>query len=184
MSKRQLLFVTYQDEHLDEGLPYAIELAKAMNEDIVLLLVPKQDTLSKKFEDLMAGVAFAEAGEHGTAQEMAAGSSRASSIDHRGKITELVLKCSQAGVRLDVGESAQGVVASIQAYLRQNAGVDKVVLGPSVTESEVLSTRDLNRLVRTASRPIVTMTRQSCRPGKKVCPPASESPYRYEKEFA
>ncbi len=53
MGKRQLLFVTYRDEDLDVGLAYTIELAKAMYEDIVLLLVQKKDTLAKKFEDLM-----------------------------------------------------------------------------------------------------------------------------------
>jgi len=39
MGKRQLLFVTYGDENLEEGASYAIELAKAMYENITLLLV-------------------------------------------------------------------------------------------------------------------------------------------------
>jgi hypothetical protein len=183
MGKRQLLFVTYRDEDLDVGLAYTIELAKAMYEDIVLLLVQKKDTITKKFENLMAGVAFAEAGEHETAQEMAAGSSRTNSIDYSGKITELVLKCSKAGVHLDVRESDQGVVAGIQVYLRQNAGIDKVVLSPSVTESEILTTRDLNRLLRTASRPIVTMTRQSVQALKESPPRSAAKNFNLEKEY-
>jgi hypothetical protein len=178
MSKRELLFVTYRDGNLDEGLSYTIELAKAMYEDIVLLLVQKKDTLSKKFENLMAGVTFAEAGEHDTAQEMAAGSALADSFDHSAQITELVLKCSKAGVHLDVQSTEQDVVTSIRTYLKQNEGIDKVVLSPSVTESEVLTTRDLNRLVRTASRPIVTMTRQSVRAAREVPVQASESSHR------
>jgi hypothetical protein len=42
------------------------------------------------------------------------------------------------------------------------------VLSPAVTESEMLTTRDLNRLVRTASRPIVTMTRQSVQAAREA----------------
>ena len=64
-------------------------------------------------------------------------------------------------MHLAVQDSDKDVVAGIRAYLKGNTSVDKVVLSPAVTESEALTTRDLNRLVRTASRPIVTMTKQS-----------------------
>ncbi len=184
MSKRELLFVTYRDENLDEGVSYVIELAKAMYEDIVLLLVQKKDSFARKFENLMADVAFAEAGEHEAAQEMAAGSSRTASADYSGKLTELVLKCSKAGVHLDVQNTDQDVVASIRTYLKQNEGIDKVVLSPSVTESEMLTTRDLNRLVRTASRPIVTMTHQSVQAAKESALSRAERKFHRKKEYA
>ena len=83
------------------------------------------------------------------------------SFDHSGQITELVLKCSKAGVHLDVQNTEQDVVTSIRTYLKQNEGIDKVVLSPAVTGNGNVSAKDLNRLVRTASRPIVTMTRQA-----------------------
>ena len=44
----------------------------------------------------------------------------------------------------------------------RGSGIDKVVLSPVMTESGIVTSKDLNRLVRTASRPIVTMTRQAC----------------------
>jgi hypothetical protein len=179
MNKRQLLFVTYPDEHLDEGLSYAIELAKAMAEDIVLLTVHKKDTLARKFEDVMAGVAFAEAGEHETAREMAA-PKNGTAPDMSGKITELVLRASKAGVLLSAESTDQDVLAGIRSFVKRNAGIDKVVLGPSVTESEVLTSRDLNRLVRTASRPIVTMTRQSVKAAREARHPGDKAPLRYE----
>lgn len=180
MNKRQLLFVTYQDEHLDEGLSYAIELAKAMAEDIVLLTVRKEDSFARKFEDLMAGVTFAEAGEHETAREMAAPRSGMTPIDYSGKITELVVRASKAGVLLSAENTDEDMIAGIRGFVKRNAGVDKVVLSPSVTESEVLTSRDLNRLVRTASRPIVTMMRQSVRAVKKIGEPRDEPSHRYE----
>jgi hypothetical protein len=167
MNKQQLLFVTYQDEHFDEGISYAIELAKAMVEDIVLLLVRKKDALKEKFEDLMAGVSFAEEGEHETAKQLAAGEGRQRPGAIGTRITEMVLQSSKAGVHLEVQNSEKDVVTSIRSYLKGNTAVDKVVLSPVVTESEMLTTKDLNRLVRTASRPIVTMTRQSVRAARE-----------------
>jgi hypothetical protein len=161
MNKQQLLFVTYQDEHLDEGISYAIELAKAMLEDIVLLLVRKKDTLKDRFDDLMAGVTFAEEGEHDTARSMEKGGSRSVPAAMDSKITELIVASSKAGVHLEVQNTEKDVVSGIRSFLKGNTAVDKVVLSPAVTEGEVLTTRELNRLVRTASRPIVTMTRQS-----------------------
>lgn len=162
MSKRQLLFVTYNDENMDEGLSYAIELAKAMNEDIVLLLARPRDSITKKFDDLMVGVAFAEAGERETACEIISDKA-ADASGYSGKISELVVMASKSGVHLNVELSVKekDIVGGIRAFLRTHADIDKVVLSPAVTESEVLTTKELSRLVRSASRPIVTMTRQS-----------------------
>jgi hypothetical protein len=180
MSKRKLLFVTYRDVNLDEGLPYAVELAKAMSEDIVLLLVNKKDKLTRKFEDLMAGVAFAEAGEHETAAQVAV----PVPPDHHGKISELVVRASREGIHLAVESLDRDVLSGIRAFVREHAGIDKVVLSPSITENEALTTRDLSRLVRTASRPIVTMTRQSVQALKNMTSRAPRSTYLYEKEYA
>jgi len=184
MNKRQLLFVTYQDEHLDEGLSYAIELAKAMNEDIVLLLVQKKDSIAEKFENLMAGVAFAEEGEHETARLIIAGEQRELPAVINSKITELVVASSKAGVYLAVRNTDKDVVSGVRSFLKSNTAIDKVVLSPAVTESELLTTRDLNRLVRTASRPIVTMTRQSVKAVKQVMQSEREMNFKLEKEFA
>jgi len=73
----------------------------------------------------------------------------------------MVLQSSKAGVHLEVHDTDKDVLPGIRSFLKGQIGIDKVVLSPAVTESEMLTTRDLNRLVRTASRPIVTMTRQS-----------------------
>ena len=155
MNKRQLLFVTYQDENFDEGISYTIELAKAMVEDIVVLLVRKRDALKERFENLMTGVSFAEEGEHDTARQvMREGHGLPAEIN--GKMTEMFVASSKAGVSLDVKNTEQDVVAGIRTFLKGNTTVDKVVLSPAVTESEVLTTRELNRLVRTASRPIAS----------------------------
>ena len=168
MNKRQLLFVTYKDEHLDEGISYTIELAKAMIEDVVVLLVWKKDSLKEQFEDIMAGVSFAEAGEHETARRIASGRDRVLPEAMGRKITEMIVASSKAGVHLEVRQTDKDVLSGIRSFLKDQGNIDKVVLSPAVTESEMLTTRDLNRLVRTASRPIVTMTRQSVQAAREA----------------
>ena len=69
MKRNQLLFVTYHDENFEDGLSYALDLAKTMNEGIEILLLYKRKVL-EKFEDMMTAVTFAETGEHQTAREM------------------------------------------------------------------------------------------------------------------
>lgn len=161
MGKRQLLFVTYQDENLEEGVSYAIELAKAMYEDITLLLVKKKGNLMEKFETLMTAVTFAEAGEQDVAREVMAGNFRETAERTRKKLKVLVSKCEKEGVALKVQETDEDAVSGIRTCLKQHTGIDKVVLSPVVTEGGNVTAKDLNRLVRTASRPIVTMTRQA-----------------------
>lgn len=161
MGKRQLLFVTYGDENLEEGVSYAIELAKAMFEDITLLLVQKKNTLMDKFENLMTAVTFAESGEHDTARQVMAGGSQGVEGYER-ELSSVLEKCGREGISVNVHTSELDAVSGIRTFLRDHSGIDKVVLSPVVTEAGNVTTKDLNRLVRTASRPIVTMTRQAC----------------------
>jgi hypothetical protein len=92
-------------------------------------------------------------------------------------ITELIVASSKAGVHLEIQKTDRDVISGVRSFLKGNTAIDKVVLSPAVTESEALTTRDLNRLVRTASRPIVTMTKQSVRAMQEA---ERNMPYRYE----
>jgi hypothetical protein len=162
MGKRQLLFVTYRDENLEEGVSYAIELAKAMYEDITLLFVQKQSSLMDKLGNIMTAVSFAEAGEHDTAKQiMAEGSQLVKSVYEK-EVDTVVRKCLNEGIQANVHASSLDAIAGIRKFLKEHAGIDKVVLSPAITEAGNVTSKDLNRLVRTASRPIVTMTRQAC----------------------
>jgi len=162
MGKRQLLFVTYRDENIEEGVSYAVELAKAMYEDITLLLVQKKINLMEKLENLMTSVSFAEADEHDMARQIMAGGSQDRQRSHEKKLAEVVKKCHREGIQVNVHTSDLDAISSIRIFLKEHTGIDKVVLSPAVTGNGNVSAKDLNRLVRTASRPIVTMTRQAC----------------------
>jgi hypothetical protein len=162
MGKRQLLFVTYRDENLEEGVSYAIELAKAMYEDITFLLVQKKSNLMDKLGNLMTAVSFAEADEHETAREIMQNGDNGAEGRYKKVLAGLVEKCLKEGIKVSVQDTDLDVVSGIRVFLKDHAGIDKVVLSPAVTGSDNVSAKDLNRLVRTASRPIVTMTRQAC----------------------
>ena len=162
MGKRQLLFVTYGDENLEEGVSYAIELAKAMYEDITLLLVQKKSNIMEKLGNLMTAVSFAEADDHETARQIMTGGSQDWHERLERKLAELAERCKREGVQVNVQHTGLDAVSGIRTFLRDHTGIDKVVLSPVVTEAGNVTTKDLNRLVRTASRPIVTMTRQAC----------------------
>ena len=163
MAREHMLFVAYQDSDIDEGIAYVVDLAKALSEDIVVLLVHKKDTISKKFEDIMTATVFAEAGEYQTATDMVSPDAAKICRGQSGKIREIVLRASKSGVNLSVESINQDLVPGIRSYVKQHPSVEKVILSPVVTESEALTTRDLSTLVRTASRPLVTMTKQAVR---------------------
>jgi len=198
MGKRQLLFVTYRDENIEEGGAYAIELAKAMYEDITLLLVQKRGSLIDRLgnlmtaasfaeegeqdaartiydqgavrenfkvdtlDNMMSAIAFAEAGEQDTARQMVSQTSHELKKSFEEKLADLTAQCTKEGIQVKVEDSKLDAVSGIKTFLKNHTGIDKVVLSPAVTSDGYVSAKDLNRLVRTASRPIVTMTRQAC----------------------
>jgi hypothetical protein len=154
--KKQLLFVTYQNEDFDEGLSYAIDLARAMNEDLTILLAHK-NKLMKRFEEFMSAITFAEADEHETAREILSGDPASYSGK---KFQTLKDTCRDAGIAAKVYTVALDAAAAIKDFLKQKNSVDMVLLSPSITENGNISSSELKRLVRTASRPIVTMAKQ------------------------
>jgi GTP:adenosylcobinamide-phosphate guanylyltransferase len=110
----------------------------------------------------MTAVSFAEADEHDTARQIMAGGSHKRNGSYEKKLAAVLEQCHREGIQVNVHTTDLDAVTGIRTFLKEHAGVDKVVLSPVVTEAGNVTTKDLNRLVRTASRPIVTMTRQAC----------------------
>ncbi len=158
MGKRQLLFITYYSKNFDEGLSYVIDLAKIMNRGITALMIYKK-SLTEKFEDLMTAVAFAEANEHDAARMFIAGDFKKIEGSADEKIAYLLKSCRESGVEADVCITKKDITAAIKDFLGLKTGIEMVLLSPSVASDEGLSAKELKRLVRTVSRPIVTMVR-------------------------
>src|ERR1700690_244045 len=96
---KQLLFVTYPNEEMDEGLSYAVDLARTMNEGITVLLV-KKEKLMKKIEDMMAAVAFAEEDDHDTARQFVSGPGSEPNAEKN--LRTIREKCMEVGVNLNI----------------------------------------------------------------------------------
>jgi DNA gyrase/topoisomerase IV subunit A len=160
MKGKELLFVTYHDEKSDEGLSYAIELAKTMNDRVGILLLYKRKVL-EKFEDMMTAVTFAESNEHKTARELISEDLKEKNEDLNKKLALMEEKCRNAGVPVEVSTAAMDAVSAIKNILRENPRIDLVLLSPSITNDGHVTAKTLNKLVKTASRPIVTMAKQA-----------------------
>lgn len=160
MEKRQLLFVMHRNENKTEGVSYVIELAKAMDEDIMILFVQKRNNLDGKFENLMTAVTFAEAGEHNTAKQIVSEGLRSLDEVSHEELVPVFKKCLQEGVQVTVHTSPLDAISGIRTFLKEHWGIDRVVLSPAITAAGNITLRDVKRLVRTISRPVVTMARQ------------------------
>lgn len=151
--KRNLLFVTYKDGEIDDGLNYALDLAKMTDKGMAVLLVNNRK-LSRKLEDIMSAVAFAEENEPEMAQQIMQ-ESKEQEVQ-----TEIEAKCKTSGIAAAVYTAVQDAATSLKDFLKQNNSIDMVLLSPNITENGNISSRELSKLVRTASRPIVTMAKQ------------------------
>ncbi len=160
MKEKQLLFVTYHDENMDEGLSYAIELAKTMNDSLEVLLIYKRKVMDK-IEDVMTAITFAEADMPKTAREMISDDYRKKNEDYEKKTGLLKETCARSGIAVNISTSAADTVSAIKNILRQNTRVDMVLLSPSITNDGNVTSKMLNKLVKTASRPVVTMAKNA-----------------------
>ena len=156
--RKKLLFVTYHDDDCGAGLSYAIDLAKIMNKGMTVLLIYRRN-LMEGFADVMTSVTFAEAGEHETAKSIYAGGDMKNGCRDK-RMSFLAERCRGSGVEVSVQSAAIDIVQAVKHYLSEKTSVDMVLLSPSVTDNGNITEKDLRRLIKTASRPIVTMARQ------------------------
>jgi len=155
MRKKELLFVTYYDENFGEGLPYAFNLAKMLNEGITILFIYKKK-IAKKFENLMTAITFAEANELKTARQIM----EEGHVEDE-KIVSLLKKVNREGINVDFFTKEEDLLPAIKNFLSQRTAIDMVLLSPSVSNNGQVKAKELNRLVKITSRPIITMAKQA-----------------------
>ena len=137
MKGKYLLFVTYHNENFDDGFAYAVDLAKVMGDGIEVLIIHNGKAVGN-LEYMMTD-----------------------NKDYEEKVALIEERCGKSGVPVNVGMSEMDAVPAIKDSLRQNARIGMVLLSPSITSDGNITTKDMKKLVKTASRPVVTMTRNS-----------------------
>lgn len=160
MKEKQLLFVAYHDEDFNEGLTYAVDLAKARSNSIFVLIVYRPHFDEKPEEGIMKIRTAASAGpDEGTAGKPVTGNSRRDDLEKKLLLIRDI--CRKGGVSVDVGTAVTAVIPAIKRRLSESTGIDMVLLGPGITNDGSINSKTLGRLVKTASRPIVTMAKQA-----------------------
>ena len=77
------------------------------------------------------------------------------------KLNFLIEKCRESGVDVNIQTVKMDIVSAIKDFLGQKTAIDMVLLSPCVTNNGNVTAKELQKLVKTVSRPIVTMTKQA-----------------------
>ncbi len=153
--KEKILFVTKGGENTDEGFSYVLELAKALNSGIAVLVVyPRQ--MMTSFEDVMSAAAFAEAGDFQTVRVLLEQQETELKEAEEKKINEMKVKAEEISVGLICKTVTGDIASAITDYLKERTGIEMVLLSPNLSrERKIL---DLRKLLKNISKPIVNIT--------------------------
>ncbi len=153
--KEKILFVTKGGEDCDKGFSYVLELAKALNSGIAVLIVYPRQMLSS-FEDVMSAAAFAEAGDFDTVKTLMDSQEQAIRETEEKKIGEMSIKARELSLDLVYRAALGDVAGAIKEYLKDRPGVDMVLLSPNLAGNKKIL--DLKKLMKNISKPIVNIT--------------------------
>ena len=156
MNKETLLFVTKGGEDCDIGFTYILELAKTLNAAIAMLMV-YQKGMMNKYEDVMAAVVFAEAGDLETVKELVQAQERRIAEAAEKKIREMSEKCQENHVPFSHQIVDDDTVNAIKNFLKNRHDVDMVLLSPNLSTGK--KSLDLKKLLKNITKPIVTISR-------------------------
>ncbi len=156
--RRNILFVTSQDGSVNDGLRYVIDLARVTQKGIAVLMLYKEN-ISEWIEDWMTAVTFAEANEHETARGVLNGSAHYGTPGK--KLLDIQEKCMESGISTNIYTATEDIPSALKGLLKRDRSIDLVLLSPNITGNGKLTARDLRKLLRTVSMPIVTLTRNA-----------------------
>lgn len=155
MMNETLLFVTKGGEDCDNGFTYILELAKTLKAGIAMLMVYNRRAM-ETYEDVMAAVAFAEAGDLETVKELMQAQERRIQETAKEKIGEMNKRCRENSVHFTYQTVADDTVAAIKDFLKCRHDIDMVLLSPNLSVSRKI---DLKKLLKNITKPVVAISR-------------------------
>jgi len=155
MMKEKLLFVTKGGEDCDNGFTYILELAKTLKTGVAMLMVYNKRVLDT-YEDVMAAVAFAEAGDLETVKELMQTQERIIKETAGKKIKEMTEKCRENSVPFTYQIAADDAITAIKDFVKNRPEIDMVLLSPNLSVSK--KSIDLKKLLKNITKPIVSIS--------------------------
>lgn len=154
--RERLLFVTNGDKAFEEGFSYAIELAKSLNAGVSILLVFSRQAAST-YEDAMAAVAFAQAGEFQTAKEILKTREKELRKLADEEFKELSGRYKETQIDIVHEYFIGDVLTAIKDFLKNNSNIDMVLLSPSL--SSISEGKALKKLIKNITKPLVAISK-------------------------
>ena len=155
MIKEKLLFVTKGGEDCDKGFTYILELAKTLNAGIAMLMVYNKRVM-ETYENVMAAVAFAEAGDLQTVKGLMQAQERVIKETAEKKINELTEKCRENSVPFTYQITADDTITAIKDFIKNRPEIDMVLLSPNLSARK--KGVDLKKLLKNITKPIVSIS--------------------------
>lgn len=153
--QEKILFVTKGGEDSDNGFAYAVELAKTLNAGIAVLMVYSRHARNT-FEDVMAAVAFAEAGDTETVKKLMHEQEEGIKKITEKKIAEFIEICGKNSLSLVHHTAFDDTITAIKEFLKNRPFIDMVLLSPNLSADK--KGIDFKKLLKNITKPIVAMS--------------------------
>jgi hypothetical protein len=114
------------------------------------------------YGDVMAAVAFAEAGDEKTARELAVAEAEELAAEDSARLRRLELQCRQQGIDCSCRTEVGDAIELMNTVMQKESGITMGLLSPCVSEGRKGS--ELKRLIRSVMKPVVTIMRPADKP--------------------
>ncbi|RJQ47140.1 MAG: hypothetical protein C4538_05645 [Nitrospiraceae bacterium] len=155
MMNEKLLFVTKGGEDCDNGFTYILELAKTLKSGIAALIIYSKK-MAETYEDVMAAVAFAEAGDLNSVRELMQSQEKELKKTAQKKINEMNEKCRENSVPFTFHIAFEDTITATKDFLKHRPEIDMVLLSPNLSVSK--KRIDLKRFLKNITKPVVAIS--------------------------